>query len=142
MKLSLAEIQARFERSPFISFLGLVVLEADHAAGTIKIRLPMRPEFERQANADQIHGGVISALIDTVGDYALIMTAGVGIPTINFRTDFLSPAKPGALIATAIVRKYGRSISVVDIEVRDQSDRLIAVGRGTYSTAVAAKPPA
>ncbi|HWJ99803.1 MAG TPA: PaaI family thioesterase [Xanthobacteraceae bacterium] len=134
--MTLAEIQARFERSPFISFLGLVVLEADHDKGRVKMRMPMRPEFERQANADQIHGGIISALIDTAGDYALIMTAGVGIPTINFRTDYLSPAKAGDLIAVAEVRKRGRSISVVDIEIRDASDKLIALGRGTYSTAV------
>src|SRR5690349_10337480 len=117
MNMTLAEIQARFERSPFISFLGLVVLEADHDKGRVKMRMPMRPEFERQANADQIHGGIISALIDTAGDYALIMTAGVGIPTINFRTDYLSPAKAGDLIAVAEVRKRGRSISVVDIEI-------------------------
>jgi uncharacterized protein (TIGR00369 family) len=136
MNMTLAEIQARFERSPFISFLGLVVLEADHDKGRVKMRMPMRPEFERQANADQIHGGIISALIDTAGDYALIMTAGVGIPTINFRTDYLSPAKAGDLIAVAEVRKRGRSISVVDIEIRDASDKLIALGRGTYSTAV------
>ena len=136
MNMTLAEIQARFERSPFISFLGLVVLEADHDKGRVKMRMPMRPEFERQANADQIHGGIISALIDTAGDYALIMTAGVGIPTINFRTDYLSPAKAGDLIAVAEVRKRGRSISVVDIEIRDASNKLIALGRGTYSTAV------
>lgn len=137
MNMTLAEIQARFERSPFISFLGLVVLEADHDKGRVKMRMPMRPEFERQANADQIHGGIISALIDTAGDYALIMTTGVGIPTINFRTDYLSPAKAGDLIAVAEVRKRGRSISVVDIEIRDANDKLIALGRGTYSTAVA-----
>lgn len=136
MNMTLAEIQARFERSPFISFLGLVVLEVDHSKGRIKMCMPMRSEFERQAKVDQIHGGIISALIDTAGDYALIMTTGVGIPTINFRTDYLSPAKAGELIAVAEVRKLGRSISVVDIEVRDASDKLIAIGRGTYSTAV------
>lgn len=137
MRMSPAEIQARFERSPFISFLGLKIIALDVEAGWIKIRMPMRPEFERQAEANQIHGGAISALIDTAGDYALIMSEGRGIPTINFRTDYLAPAEGGDLIAHAIIRRKGRAISVVDIDIYDTKDNLIAIGRGTYST----RPP-
>lgn len=137
MSMTLEEIQTRFERSPFINFLGLQIISLDVEAGWIKIRMPMRPEFERQAEANQIHGGAISALIDTAGDYALIMSEKRGIPTINFRTDYLAPAEPGHLIAHAIVRRKGRAISVVDVDVYDSKENLIAIGRGTYST----RPP-
>src|ERR1700754_1479794 len=99
MSMNAEEIQARFERSPFISFLGLKIISLDIEAGWIKIRMPMGAEFERPAGANQIHGGAISALIDTAGDYALIMSENRGIPTINFRTDYLAPAEPGDLIA-------------------------------------------
>ena len=51
----------------------------------------MRPEFERGAGTGQWHGGPIAAIIDTVGDYALVMALRRGLPTINFRVDYLGP---------------------------------------------------
>jgi uncharacterized protein (TIGR00369 family) len=60
--------------------------------------------------------------------------AGGGVPTINFRTDFLRPASNTDLLATAAVRRAGRTIGVVDVDVHDQDGRLVAMGRGCYST--------
>ena len=37
-----------------------------------------------------------------------------------------------ALSATARVRRAGRTVGLVDIDVTDDSGRLVAVGRGTY----------
>ena len=60
------------------------------------------------------------------------MRVGSVVPTVNFRTDFLRPAINTDLTATARVRRTGRSIAVVDIDVHDDDKRLIAIGRGTY----------
>ncbi len=127
-------IQELLDNSPFISFMGLECVSLDSGKGEIVIKMPMRPEFERRAGTGQYHGGAIAALIDIAGDYALVMGVGGGVPTINFRTDYLRPAGGAELIATACVRQAGRSIAVVDVDVRDGEGRLIAVGRGTYST--------
>ena len=67
------ELQAMLDRSPFIAFLGLKVTEADPAQELVTMTCAMRPEFERGAGTGQWHGGPIAAIIDTVGDYALIM---------------------------------------------------------------------
>ena len=95
----------------------------------------MRPEFERGAGTGQWHGGPIAAIIDTVGDYALIMALRRGLPTINFRVDYLRPAINTGLVITARVRRAGKSVGVVDIDVLDDRKVLIAVGRASYSTA-------
>ena len=84
-------MQERLGHSPFIRFLGLTVTEADPARQRVTMTLPMRPEFERIAGSGQWHGGPIAAVIDTVGDYALVMTIGRPLPTINFRVDYLRP---------------------------------------------------
>jgi uncharacterized protein (TIGR00369 family) len=97
----------------------------------------MRPEFERGAGSGQWHGGPIAAIIDTVGDYALVMTLARGLPTINFRVDYLRPAIGTALTTTARVRRAGRSVGVVDVDVMDDKGNVVAIGRATYSTAVA-----
>src|SRR5580698_6481547 len=90
--LSVAEIQRRLDESAFIAFLGLTVVSADPEKQEVVMRAPMRPEFERGRGSGQWHGGPIAAVIDTVGDYALIMMLGRGLPTINFRVDYLRPA--------------------------------------------------
>jgi uncharacterized protein (TIGR00369 family) len=61
------------------------------------------------------------------------MKVGGGVPTINFRVDFLRPASNTALTATATTRRLGRTVAVVDVDVHDDNGKLCAVGRGTYS---------
>ncbi len=128
------ELQAMLDRSPFISFMGLKVTEADSAKELITMTCAMRPEFERGAGTGQWHGGPIAAIIDTVGDYALIMALRRGLPTINFRVDYLRPAIKTGLVTTARVRRAGKSVGVVDVDVFNEQKALVAVGRAAYST--------
>ena len=128
------ELQAMLDRSPFIAFLGLKITEADPARELVTMTCAMRPEFERGKGTGQWHGGPIAAIIDTVGDYALIMALRRGLPTINFRVDYLRPAIKTALTTTARVRRAGKSVGVVDVDVFNDQKALVAVGRATYST--------
>ena len=128
------ELQAMLDHSPFIAFLGLKVTEADPAKELVTMTCAMRPEFERGKGTGQWHGGPIAAIIDTVGDYALIMALHRGLPTINFRVDYLRPAIKTALTTTARVRRAGKSVGVVDVDVFNDQKALVAVGRATYST--------
>jgi uncharacterized protein (TIGR00369 family) len=135
--LTAEEIQGNLDRSPFIAFLGLKVTEADPAKEQVTMTCDMKPEFERGAGTGQWHGGPLAAIIDTVGDYALVMTLRRGLPTINFRVDYLRPAIKTRLTITATVRRAGKSVGVVDVDVFNDQKALVAVGRATYSTLVA-----
>jgi uncharacterized protein (TIGR00369 family) len=132
--MSVEEMQAFLARSPFIAFLGLIVVAADPERGEITMRAAMRPEFERMRGSGQWHGGPIAAIIDTVGDYALIMSLRRALPTVNFRVDYLRPAIKTELTATARVRRLGKSVGIVDVDVWNDEKVLVAIGRATYST--------
>jgi len=140
--LSHDDIQTMLGRSAFIRFLGLQVISLDAEREELVLRMPMRPELERGPGSGQFHGGPIAAFIDTVGDYVLVMLLGGGVPTINFRVDFLRPAVSSALLGTGRLRRSGRTIGVVDVDVHDAEGRLVAVGRGCYSTAPDGPAPA
>jgi len=129
------ELQQRLGHSAFIDFLNLTVVSADPEKEQVVMRAPMRPELERGRGTGQWHGGPIAAIIDTVGDYALVMTLGRPLPTVNFRVDYLRPAIDTALIVTARVRRSGRLVGVVDIDVANETGQLVAIGRATYATA-------
>jgi len=127
-------LEAYLKGSPFQEVLGLKLESFDVPAQTLALRAVYGPHVERSAGTGQYHGGVIASLIDIAGDFALIAVLGHGVPTINFRVDYLRPATNTDLIAQARVRRAGRTIGVVDIDVIDDAGRLIALGRGCYGT--------
>ena len=133
-RLSAEDIQAHFDRAPFMRFLGLRVASVDHDKGALTVTMPMRPEIERGLGTKQFHGGPVAAFIDCVGDFAVALIVGGAVPTINIRIDYLKPAIGPSLSATARVRRSGRTVTVVDVDVYDEAKALVAVGRGTYSS--------
>lgn len=133
--LTLEQIQQAFDRSPYIASQRLRVIEADHDAQTLRVRVPFQPGFERGAGTGQWHGGPLAAIVDTVGDFAVGMLVGRGLPTINFRVDYLRPAVNTDIDAIATVRRLGRSVSVADVELRNGEGVLLAIGRASYASA-------
>ena len=129
---TLAKFQEALDDPPYQRFLGLRAVAMDPEAGTVTIALPFKRELCRSSEAPEIHGGVTAALIDIAGDYALAVQLGEGVPTIDLRVDFLRMAVETELIATAHAVKMGRTLGVVNVEVQDKDDRLIAIGRATY----------
>lgn len=133
--LDAAGLEALFLASPYIALHGIRVEAVDPAAGRVVAAMALRPELERAPGSGQFHGGAIAALIDTAGDMAVALGLGGGVPTIDLRIDYLRPAT-GALVATATLRKLGRSVALADVEVVDGQGRLCAVGRGCYAARV------
>ncbi len=121
-----------FDTSPYQRFLGLTLVRVED--GLVEIRLPFCEVFLRADGSDWLHGGIISALIDIAGDYAIVTKTGVGVPTIDLRVDYLRPARRGDLLAIARTIRVGRTIGVADVEVRDERGELVAVGRGVYAS--------
>jgi len=118
--------------APFHRWLG-VTLKALSAQG-VEILLPWREEFVSDAKVRYTHGGILAALIDLAGDYAIAAKLGRGVPTIDMRIDYHRTALPGPLVARANVIKIGSTLATAEAQVFDNSDKLIASGRGAYLT--------
>ncbi|HKF73827.1 MAG TPA: PaaI family thioesterase [Stellaceae bacterium] len=131
--LTLERLQRYLDNSPFIAFMRMRAKAVEPEKETVILEMPMRPEFERGKGTGQYHGGVIATFIDVAGDFAVALVVGGPVPTINLRVDYLRPATQTNLTATARVRRAGRTVGVVDIDVHDDNGKLVAVGRGTYS---------
>jgi uncharacterized protein (TIGR00369 family) len=132
-QLTVADMQEMIGRSRFHQLFRPEVLELDYDQLRLSIKMTMSRELERQPDTSQWHGGAVSAIIDTVGCYALAMLVKEPLPTINFRTDYLRPAMDTDLTVVARVRRAGRTVGVVDADVTDNAGRLIALGRASYS---------
>ncbi|MGI9334304.1 MAG: PaaI family thioesterase [Gammaproteobacteria bacterium] len=132
-QLTVADIQALIDQSRFHRLFRPEVLGIDNDGLELTVKMPMLDALERQPGTGQWHGGAISAIIDIAGCYALALLAGEPLPTINFRADYLRPGVDSDLIAIARVRRAGRTVGVVDVDVIDDAQQLVAVGRACYS---------
>ena len=120
------------DQSPFHRLIGLELVRAE--GGEAEMRLPWREDFRRADGSDWYHGGVLSALVDIAGDYAIASRLDRWVPTIDLRVDYLRPALRGDLTALARAVKVGRTVGIADVEVRDAGGALVVIGRCAYST--------
>jgi uncharacterized protein (TIGR00369 family) len=121
------------EHVPFNRYLGI---EGESAGvGRAVLRLPLRAEHVGDPVRPAVHGGVLSALIDTAGGLAAWSALGARetVSTVDLRVDYLEPAGLEApLRAEAELVRKGNRMCHVRIGVT-QAGVLVAEGRGVYN---------
>jgi uncharacterized protein (TIGR00369 family) len=122
------------QRPPLNAWMGLEPLSVDTERQKVVVRLPFRRELSYDPDQNVFHGGVLAALADISGYAAVAVWHGGSTPTITLSLDYLSPAVGCEVVACAQVRKRGRMVGRVDIELSIDG-RLVALARGTFSTA-------
>lgn len=81
---------------------------------------------------ESVHGGCIFTLADTVGG-AAAWSRGNYVVTTSSNITYLNPAiESKKLIAIAKEIKFGKKILVYDVDIWDDSDRLIAKVTNSY----------
>lgn len=124
-------LKERLNNAPFPKFLGMELEEVrkDYA----RMTLSYRPELNQPAGI--VHGGALMSLIDTVVVSAILSNVP-GIPerlvTIDAHTHFLAPVIQMDMVAEAVVRKRGRKIVFLFVEVRTPDGTLVADGTVSY----------
>jgi 1,4-dihydroxy-2-naphthoyl-CoA hydrolase len=75
-----------------------------------------------------LHGGALMALADSTGAACafLNLPEGAGTTTVESATHFLRGVRGGTVEATSKILHAGRRVIVVDTEVRDDGDHLVA----------------
>jgi uncharacterized protein (TIGR00369 family) len=133
------------QKIPFNKVLGLKVESL--MMEDVRVKFEMKDAFIGNYVQGILHGGVISAVLDTTGG----LTASLGvlekmkgqtaeeigksltkIGTIDLRIDYLRPGKGNYFVATGSIMRAGRRVSVTRMELYNDQNVLIAVGTGTY----------
>jgi acyl-CoA thioesterase len=127
-------VRDRAQSNLFWRHLGIEVEDARE--GWVRLRLRIRDEI-RNAVGAPLHGGVLSALVDTAVGGALSTmheqsAGGVGQSTLELNVSFMSAARDGDVFAEGRILRRGRSVAVGEASITDAAGRLLAVGRATY----------
>jgi uncharacterized protein (TIGR00369 family) len=122
-------------RIPFNRELGIRVVEL--GPGRAVLEIPFRDALVGDAQRPALHGGVISALMDTAGGAAVWTCIGESdrCSTIDLRVDYLRPAGLDAVRAVAEVLRVGNRVGVTHIRLfhPESPEEVVAEGKGVYS---------
>jgi len=83
-----------------------------------------------------VHGGILCDLADAAMGmaYASSLEEGETFTTLELKINFLKPVWSGKLTATGHVVKGGRSVGLVDCDVHDEKQSLVARASSTCMT--------
>jgi uncharacterized protein (TIGR00369 family) len=108
---------------PFSATLGMELVSAtpEEVVG----RLAWREDLCTTGGA--LHGGALMSLADNLGGVCafLNLPVGAGTATISSSTNFLRGMREGTVTATARPLRVGRTVIVVQTELRDDDGRLV-----------------
>jgi uncharacterized protein (TIGR00369 family) len=109
------------------------------AIGSIE---PGRVVMEMEAGAQHtsplgtVHGGILCDLADAAMGmaYASSLDEGESFTTLELKINFLKPVWSGKLTATGCVVKSGRTVGLVDCDIHDDKQALVARASSTCMT--------
>ena len=135
-------------RISFNQNLGLKVLSiGTEGVDGPRVAFVMRPDLVGHAQSGRLHGGVISATLDAVAGFALMVALGVKhadenaaqvmhrfsrMGTIDLRVDYLRQGIGQRFVASALVLRLGGRLASTQMRLVNEDDLLIATGAASY----------
>ena len=126
------------EAMPYAAALGI---ELDSAsAEEVTGRLPWAPE--RCTTLGVLHGGALMTLADSLGALCafLNLPPGAGTSTIESKTNFFRAVRDGEVHARSFPLHAGRTVIVVQTDLRDGRAKRVAQVVQTQAVLAAAPP--
>ena len=117
-----ASVRESFSRIALMTTIGARLVKI--AAGQVQIDMAVRDDLTQQHG--YVAAAIVTAIVDTACGYAAmsLMPAGAGVLTVEYKVNFLSPARGERLLARGWVVKPGHTLTVCAGEVH-------ALNRGT-----------
>jgi uncharacterized protein (TIGR00369 family) len=122
-----------FRANPFHDLLGVEMEE--RSPGYARIRLPMSERL-RGGVAGSFHGGVLSALADIAclgAMQGMFDNSARPAGTAELNISYLRPAVGDYVLAEARVLKKGRTLAVIDVDIKSPDGKLVAKCRVSYA---------
>lgn len=110
--------------SPYFGLMGMRL--DDMSEGRALVRVQVVPDHLNVFGG--IHGGAYASLLDTAAYWALYcsLEESEGFTTIDLNVSDLRAVNEGSLVVEGRVIKRGRTVSLCEADVRDDSGRLLA----------------
>ena len=136
-----ARVRASFARQNLNRLIGATLTGV--APGAVEITLPFREDLSQQHGF--VHGGIVGAIVDSACGYAALTLSppDAEVLTVEFKINFVAPARGDRMIARGRVTKPGRTLSVCAGDVfgvSEGEERLIATTLATMMVMSGERP--
>lgn len=118
-------ITQSFAKQGLMKTLGATLEEV--SAGKVVVACVFREDLTQQHG--YFHAGVITSIVDTACGYAALtmMPEGKDVLSVEFKINFMKPAKTPKLMAIGMVLQAGKTLTICEGYVYDESQtRLLA----------------
>ena len=114
---AMERIRQSFDRQGFMQTLGASLESVE--AGTVTIACAFDERMTQQHGL--MHGGIVASLVDVACGYAALTMMPVAreVLTVEFKINFLKPAKTDRVVAVGQVVQSGRTLTVCEGTVFD-----------------------
>jgi len=115
---------------PFATLLGFRVKSVELGQAVIEIEMN-----EHHVNpSGTMHGGVFCAIADTAMGvaFATMLEEGEALATLELKINYLKPLWNGKILALGKVVKKGRTTGLVECDILDENEQLVARASSTY----------
>lgn len=138
MTESSAPPRRRYRLPGFAVHVGIEIISADPQR--VLGRIAIGPQHSNGSN--QVHGGAIMTLADTLGAIGTVLNLPEGAitTTIESKTNFLAAGRGDELRGESLPLHIGRNTMVWQTTIRDTTDKRLAVVTQTQLVLVPDKP--
>jgi uncharacterized protein (TIGR00369 family) len=125
------ELRERLQASEFYRWAGIELV----AAGSGQVEIAFEAGAQHVNLQGLVHGGMLATLADTAMGLAVrtVLDPGRRHVTVQLGIEFLSPGRPGRIVAHGRSVKIGRQLGFAEADVVDARGRLLALARSTLS---------
>ena len=120
-----AKVRESFGKQTAMQSLGALIGRVE--PGEVEIEMPYRADFTQQNGF--VHGGIVTAIVDSACGYAALSLSApeTAVLTVEYKVNFLAPAKGDRLLARGEVGRQGSTVTVCkgDVVAYDGGDEKV-----------------
>ena len=117
------KINESFSRQNFMEKLGARLISVEE--GEVKIECDFQEDLTQQHG--YLHAGVLASIVDSACGYAALTTMpdDADVLSVEFKINLLRPAKANKIIAIGTVFKAGKTLTICDGIVTDETEEKV-----------------
>ncbi len=134
----ITSLRERLRDSEFYRWAGVEVIDA--SPGVVEIAFQANPQHLNLQGL--VHGGILATLADTAMGLAVrtLLEPGRRHVTVQLGIEFLSPGRPGRIMARGRSVKIGTQLGFAEADVMNADGRLLARAHSTLSVTTEKQP--
>jgi uncharacterized protein (TIGR00369 family) len=124
------ELLQLFNKSPFISHVGLHVEELSDKVSVVSLTI----NDKHKQRLGFVHGGVIATMVDVAMGSLVVAATGKPAVSVEINVNYLLSASEGTIKAIAHLKRLGKRLHYAEADVVDDKGNILSTATGIYYT--------